>query len=74
MKCHHAHEEITLILLCQAQLSARLRHHIETCDECREYWQQTALEHWLADTLPASEALVSQLAKSLWVDFRSSRH
>ncbi len=72
MKCHHAHEEITLILTQVANPSAQLQQHIQDCELCREHWQQQALEPWLAEMHVVPAPVVAKLAQSLWVDFRSS--
>jgi len=53
MNCHHVHEEIRQILAEHAKPSAPLKEHMGGCAQCREHWQQQALEQWLPEVLVA---------------------
>ncbi len=51
MNCHHVHEQIRHILAQDAKPSAQLQQHMQSCAQCREYWQEQALEQWLPEIL-----------------------
>ena len=62
MKCHYVHAETTLMLVQDVHPSAQLQQHIDTCEECREHYQQQVIEQWATGILDLNVQAIPVLA------------